>query len=203
MPEDFNGLDVFWDGHAAVRVRDGDFTLAADPSSEVSPDFSADIVLLTGEDRVDVGKLDEVCHDRTCAVIPEDAESEPPCIDVERIRAGELIEIYGVEIEAFEAEEGLGYRFVMDGSSIYVAGKAALSEAAFDLENRVDLAFLPVTGSMDIEGAVEYAVRVKPEKVVPYLYGPPSLEDVNTRPFAAELEDRSIGSSIIDPEPKN
>lgn len=211
---EYKGLNIFWDGHASIRVNDQEFTVAIDPFSDVSPDFEADIVLITHEDsgHFDPEQLEKVCSDRTVIVLPESMEHvEVPCMDVEYIEEGEVLDIYNVEIEAIpmyneyhERGQGFGYRFVMAGRSVYVAGDTGLIDEATDLEGRVDLAFLPVEGiySMDVEGAIRMAVRAKPDMVVPYHYGGPYFEDeeVDLRSFKAELEDRNIRCEIVDPE---
>ncbi len=207
---DYQGLKVYWDGHASVRAVDGDFTVAVDPYSRVSPDFEAGIVLVTHADsgHFDPGKLEDVCGDRTCVVAPSSMEEEEiPCLDIEYVEKGEVIDIYGVEIEAVpmyndhhERGTGLGYRFVMDDTSIYVAGDTGLIDEVREIEGNVDIAFLPVEGvfTMDVEDAVKMAVRVKPDVVVPYHYGEPFFDDsINLKGFASELEDRNIRCKVL------
>ncbi len=212
MEMDHNGIEINWDGHSSVRFVDNGFTVAADPYSEVSPEFEADIVLVTHRDEghFDPEMLEKVCEDRTCLVVPESMNGlELPCMDVEYIEEGEVVDIYGVEIEAVpmyndshDKGEGLGYRIVMDGNAFYIAGDTGLIEEVDDLENRVDVAFLPVDGvfTMDFKEAVKMSVRIRPEVVVPYHYGPPFFEGVNPQSLKAELEDRSIRCEILESE---
>lgn len=208
---EYKGIDIRWDGHSSLRFEDNGFTVAVDPYAKVSDSFGADIVLVTHEDdgHFDPEMLEEVCEDRTCLVLPRCMDHlEVPCKDVEYIEEGEVLDIYGVEIEAVpmyneyhERGKGFGYRFVMDNNSFYVAGDTGLIDEVGDLEKRVDVAFLPVDGkfTMDVEEAVKMAVRIRPEKVVPYHYGEPFFKDVNIKSFSGELEDRSIKCEIIDP----
>lgn len=207
----YRGLEIFWDGHASIRAVDDGFTVAVDPFSEVSPDFQADIVLVTHEDEghFDRDKLDDLCGSGTVLVLPESMkEVDVPCMDVEYLKEGEVVDIYNVEVEAtpmynshHERDEGVGYRFVMDGRSIYVAGDISLMDEAAELEGRVDVAFLPVEGSftMDVEEAIKMAVRIKPEAVVPYHYGEPFFtnREIDLRGLKAELEDRNIKCEIL------
>lgn len=205
---------VFWDGHASVRVEDNGFTVAVDPFKEVSPDFSADIVLVTHGDpgHFDPGKIEDICSGSTCVVVPEGIdEAEVPNRDVEVIEEGESIDVFGVEIEAIpmynehhQRGKGAGFRFMMGDTSFFAAGDTGLTDEMFELENRVDVAFLSVEGdrTMGASDAVKAAVRIKPDMVVPYHYGEPLLSDrnVDLRGLKAELEDRNIECKLMDPE---
>ncbi|MFB6207757.1 MAG: MBL fold metallo-hydrolase [Candidatus Nanohaloarchaea archaeon] len=210
---EYNGFEIFWDGHASVRIVDEGFTVAVDPYSEVSPDFTADLVLLTHDEEghYDRGKIRDVATGRTCVVAPSSMDSEDiPVDDVEYIREGEHLDVFGIEIEGvpmYNEEhprgEGLGYRFVMRGNSFYIAGDTGLYREAIELENRVNVAFLPVDGvdTMDVEEAVKLGVKVKPDLVVPYHYGKPFFDSgSDTQAFKAELEDRSLRCEVIEPE---
>lgn len=206
---DYNGIEVCWDGHASLRFIDHDFTVAVDPNSAVSPEFEADIVLVTcGEEGYfDQEKIEEICGSSTCVILPKPLEGEIDCSDVEFIEEGETVDIYNVEIEAIpmynehhERGEGNGYRFVMGKNSFYVAGDTGFFEDAQDLENQVGMAFLPIDGefTMDTEDAVKVAKRMKPSVVVPYHYGEPFLDEVNPRPLKAALSDVNIECIILD-----
>ncbi|MEF8880689.1 MAG: MBL fold metallo-hydrolase [Candidatus Nanohaloarchaea archaeon] len=209
---EFKDFRVFWDGHASVRVADNGFTVAVDPFSSSFTDYEADIVLVTHRDvgHYDVDALEEVQGERTVFVFPHSFD-DVPFKDAEFLKAGETIDIYGVEIEAVHMYndehvrgEGRGYRFSMADKSFYVAGDTGLTEEMRDLENRVDLAFLPVEGeyTMDVQEAVRAAVRVKPGIAVPYHYGEPFFaeKEMNAQEFKAELEDRNIKCRILDRE---
>lgn len=208
---EYNGFDIFWDGHASVRVVDDGFTVAVDPCSEVSPDFTADLILLTHDDEghYDREKIESVAKERTCVVAPQSMEDRDfPVEDVEFITEGEYLDVFGIEIEGvpmYNEEhprgKGVGYRFVMRGNSFYVAGDTGLYREAIELENRVNVAFIPVDGveTMDIEDAVRLSVKVKPDIVVPYHYGEPFFDtDSDTQAFRAELEDRSLRCEVLE-----
>lgn len=209
---EYDSITIRWDGHASLRFIDNGFTVAVDPYSSVSPGFEADIVLITHkhEGHFDPGKLEQVCGDGTCVVVPESiSDSEIPCSDVEVIEEGETIDVYNVEVEAVpmynehhDRGEGVGYRFVMAGNRFYVAGDTELIEEVHDLEGRVDVAFLPIDGvyTMNIEEAVQLAARIKPEIVVPYHYGEPFFGEKNTQPLETALEDRSVRCEVLEPE---
>ena len=206
---DYGDFDVFWDGHASVHVSDNGFTVAVDPYSKVDTDFTADIVLITHSDEghYDEEALRSVCSERTVFVCPESMK-ELPFADTESLKAGEHIDIYNVEIEAVPAYnehhtrgEGVGYRFVLGDTSFYVAGDTGLTEDMRSLEKRVDLAFLPIEGeyTMDVDDAVQAAVRIKPKLVIPYHYGEPFFpgKGPEAKEFKAELLDRNIDCKIL------
>lgn len=198
---DFRGFDVEWCGRGSVCVSDNGFSVAVDPFP-AGRGFEADIVLVTCEaegysDEV----LDEVRKERTVFVFPESFDGGVSFRDTEFLEVGEAIDVYGVEIEAVPLEKegssdsgGVGYRFSMKDTSFYVAGNTGLFEGVRDLENRVDLAFLPVEEGMEVEDAVRAAVRVKPDLAVPYFFR--SMRDA--KKFMAELEDRSIDCRILE-----
>lgn len=211
---DYRDFKVFWDGHASVRVEDDGFTVAVDPYSKVNTDFTADIILLTHDDagHYDPEALEQVEGPRTVLVAPESMKDKDfPVRDVEYIAEGEHLDIYSVEIEAVpmfnkhhERGNGVGYRFVMRDKAFYVAGDTGLQDELRELENRVNVAFLPVEGvyTMEVEEAIKAAVKVKPDIAVPYHYGRPFFQDVEVdlRGFEAELVERNIGVEVLDSE---
>ncbi|MFB6175384.1 MAG: MBL fold metallo-hydrolase [Candidatus Nanohalobium sp.] len=212
---EYQDFDVHWDGHASVRVEDKGFTVAVDPYSKTFTDFEADIILVTHEDagHFDPEAIEKVKGPRTVLVAPESMKNEEfPVRDVEFISEGEHLDIYNVEIEAVpmfnedheRGNNGVGYRFVMRDRAFYVAGDTGLQDELRELENRVNLAFLPVDGvyTMDVEEAIKAAVRIKPDIAVPYHYGRPFFEEVEVdlRGFEAELVERNIGVEVLDSE---
>jgi len=211
---DYQDFKVFWDGHASVRVEDEGFTVAVDPFSEADTGFTADIILITHSDagHFDRQAIDEIKGPRTVLVAPETMSDEDfPVRDVEYISEGEHLDIYSVEIEGvpmFNDEhprgQGVGYRFVMRDKAFYVAGDTGLQDELRELENRVNVAFLPVDGvyNMGVEEAIKAAVRIKPDIAVPYHFGEPFFEDVEVdlRGFKAELVERNIGVELLNSE---
>jgi hypothetical protein len=192
-----NGFEVFWDGGASLRVRDREFTVAVDPGPH-SPRFEAGIVLITGEECFDFEALKNVCGRGTCVVLPNSlSDREVPCQDVEFVAAGETLDIFSVEIETLESGEGLSYRFDMQGTSFYATGDSGFREDVIELENRVDLAFLQASTEVDSEDVVRTAVRIKPDIVVPYLFGSGLGEGLNQDNLKADLEDRNIACRFI------
>lgn len=209
---DYEGFEIHWDGHASVRIEDNGFTVLVDPFRKVSPDVDADLVLITHDDtgHYDSNFIDKVCSENTCVVVPESMENENiPCQDVEYVSEGEIIDVFGIEIESvpmanqeIEHSSGNGYRFVMRDTCFYIAGDTGLIEEAYDLEGRINVAFLPVDGkyTMDVDEAVKMAVRIKSEITVPYHYGEPFFKRSGTdlRALKAELDDRNLRCEILE-----
>lgn len=191
---EYGRFDVFWNRDSSVRVRDKEFNVAVDPNEDFQ-DFEAGIVLITREDSFDFDVLKEICGRGTCAVLPASlSELEVPCVDVEYLKPGEKIDIFGVGIEALEGGD-LAYFFDMQGTSFYVSGGSGYREKLIELENRVDVAFLEASGDLDKKDIVRTAVRIKPDLVVPYMY---RNESVNLDGLKAELEDRNISCLSVD-----
>ena len=209
---EYDGFNIHWDGHASVRIEDNGFTVLVDPFGEVSPGTEAELVLITHSDvgHYDREELESACSGNTCVILPESMEGKDvPCQDVEYISEGEVIDVFGIEIESVPMYnedhprgEGTGYRFVMRDTQFYVAGDTGLIDEAYELEGRTDLAFLPVDGefTMDVEDAVKMAVRIKPEITVPYHYGEPFFDrrDTDLRALKAELEDRNLRCEVLE-----
>ena len=209
---EYEGFEIHWDGHASIRIVDDGFTVLVDPYSEVSPDVNADLILITHEDtgHFDAEFIEKVSSESTCVVVPESMEDyDIPSQDVEYVSKGEVIDVFGIEIESVpmynnegQHSEGNGYRFVMRGTSFYAAGDTGLIDEAYSLEGRINVAFLPVDGkfTMDVDEAVKMAVRIKSEITIPYHYGKPFFERSGTdlRGLKAELEDRNLRCEILE-----
>jgi len=188
----YNGFEVFWDGGGSVRIRDNEFTVAVDPTEDFSPNFEAAIVLITGEEGFNREKLKSVCGRGTCVVLPEAMQGRKvPCPDVEFVKPESIVDIYNVEIEPLETDRGLCYRFDMRGTSFFASGDTVDVGEILRFENRVDLAFLSASDGVDLDEVIRLAVKLKPEKVLPYFYSDRGLDG-----FQAELEDRNISCEV-------
>ncbi|EGQ43034.1 MAG: hypothetical protein J07AB43_10230 [Candidatus Nanosalina sp. J07AB43] len=168
---------------------DQEFTVAVDPVSDVSGDFEAAIVLITCREGFDPEKLSKVCGRGTCVVLPEKMKDEMiPSNDKEFVSPGDVIDIYGVLIEAVKSGDTLSYRFNMKDSSFLVSPSPTDLENVRSLENTANVAFLSTSSDIDLDKVVRNAVKLKPEVVIPYRYhGERSLDG-----FKTELEDRNI-----------
>lgn len=205
---EFRDIDLSWDGHGSIHVSDNGFTIAVNPISDFYNNFKADIVLITSlkDDYFDISALKDVKGDKTVFVFPKSLDNVP-FRDVEFLEPGERIDVYNVEIEGVgynkdNFEDGLGYRFVLNNVSVYVAGDTEYFDGLIDLEKRVDVSFLPIDGvnCMDVDDAVDAAVKIKPSLVIPYHYGGPFLEDPENevKEFKAEMKYRGIKCKVLE-----
>ena len=190
---EYDVFDISWDGGRSLRVTDNEFTVAVDPQKDFSPNFEAAIVLITCEEGFDQEKLAEVCGRGTCVVLPEGmGDKMVPSQDVEYVRPGEELDIYNVFIQARKSDGSITFRFSMRNSSFLVSADSTKIEDVLDLEDTVDLAFLSAREDEDLDEIVRNAVKIKPNRLIPYLFeGKRSLEG-----FKAELEDRNIECTL-------
>lgn len=204
---DYKGFDINWDGHGSVRVNDEDFSVCVDPFHTVTPeDADAGIILVTSEltGYYDEKAIQDLSSSGTCVVLPEFMKPRKvPFEDVEYIAPGEVIDIYGVEIEAVKTtdKDGVSYRFRMSKTDFYVSGDTGFVEDLIDLDGRVDVAFISLDGVNDKKNDefVKMAVRMKPSLVIPYLYGEPIFDELGRRPYEIQniIEDRNMKCKVL------
>lgn len=167
-------MDMEWEGFEIVRddgsflIQDGDFSIGVDSENYPVIQLLTDEFVESGE--VTTGKED----------LDVDGDFEP-------LEPGNVVDIYGVVIRAFEGES-LSYWFKMGSKSFYFSSRPGEKDGVDRLENSVDVAFLEVD-----DESIEEAVKIKPRLVIPY--GFDSERDVEQ--FALELRDRSIDVKII------
>jgi len=188
---DYEGFRICLENEGSVKVVDEGFRLYVDPQESGA---KADLILITGEESYSYDAVDSLCGDSTCVVVPASLEGDVPCRDTERIKVGEVMDIFGVEVEAHSLGGNLGYRFVMREKGFYVSGDTSSIENSQALEGRVSICFLSLK-QLDPEDIVKAAVRIKPDLTVPYLYRECKSSDLKA--LSAELEDRSIECSIL------
>ena len=188
---DYRDFDIYVDEGKTVTVVDKGFTVSVDPQENFSKS-SADLILVTSEEHYNHSTVERLCGKNTCVVVPSSLEEDIPCQDTERIQTGEVMDIFGIEVEAHSLGDGIGYRFVMRGTSFYVSGDTDSIENSQELESRINICFLSLK-DLEPEEVVKAAVRIKPEKTVPYLFGG---EEPDLKGLSAELEDRSVDCSI-------
>lgn len=163
-----------WEGFEVLR-EDDSFSVS-DNGFSVGVNFSdrSDIQLLSSEARGD-GEV---------IVGSKGLEVEG---DFEPVGPGEIIDIFGVMIRAFEGDS-LSYWFKMGSKSFYFSSSPGKDGDMDWLENSVDLAFLKVD-----EDSIQEAVKIKPRVIVPYGFE----NESDALEFQAELEDRSFDVRII------
>jgi len=205
----FDGFDICWNGLASVGVVDEGFSVVVNPCGDLG--FSrADLVLITSDSCYDRSLVEELCGDGSCVVLPASMDDVGlDCDDVEFLNGHTVVDIFGVEVESIPLYDkdgvecgGLGYRFMMRGKEFYVAGDTGLGEDLWDLEDKVDLSFLPLKGvntGESFKTVIQTAVRIKPEVVIPYYYNEYTLHENDLRTVQAELEDRNIKCELVKP----
>jgi len=163
-----------WEGFEILR--EGDSFSVSDDGFSVGVDSpsSSDIQLLSSEG---IGDGEVIVGREGLSV---DGDFEP-------LGPGDIIDIFGVMIRAFEGED-LSYWFKMGSKSFYFSSRPGKNGDVAWLENKVDLAFLKVD-----EASIKEAVKVKPRIIVPYGFDARS----EVEEFKARLEDRSFDVRII------
>lgn len=201
---DFRDFEVLWNGKGSVVLNDSGFSVVVDPVIDIS--FEPDIVLITGREYSDFGinLLKNMESDKTVFVFPEDFDEEGVLRDTEFVNPSEVMDIYGVEIEPLPVNysgkggSGLSYLVKMGETSFYIGGLNSTVRDLGSLENRVEMAFLPLDSS-DIDIPIRSAVKIKPDIAIPYLYDYSDSEaHTDAKKFRAELEDRNIKCEILE-----
>lgn len=201
---EFRDFEVLWNGSGSVVLNDSGFSVVVDPLTDIG--FEPDIVLITGREYsdFDINVLKNLESDKTVFVFPEDFDQDGVLRDTEFVNPSEVMDIYGVEIDALpanyrsEGDSGLSYLVKMGETSFYIGGLNSTVRDLDSLENRVDMAFLPLDAT-DIDTSVRSAVKIKPDTTVPYLYDSSDSEArTKAKKFKAELEDRNIKCEIVE-----
>ncbi len=88
----------------------------------------------------------------------------------------------------------MGVVVTMEGLTLYYAGDTDLIEPMQKLRQRhIDVAFLPIGGTytMDLNEAVEAAITISPEVVIPVHYNHVKGTEVDPMTFQREVESKS------------
>lgn len=163
-----------WEGFSIVREEDS-FTVSDDDFSVGVDSDAYPVIQLVSDGVVEEGEV-------TAGTEGLDVQG-----DFEPMSPGDIIDIFGVMIKAFEGER-LSYWFKMGSKSFYFSSMPGESGDMGWLENNVDLAFLKVD-----EASIKEAVKVKPRVVIPYGFD----NQGEAEEFAAKLRDRSFDVKII------
>ena len=175
---------VKWLGHSSFQLNIDNLVVYVDPYEGDYTD-KADAIIISHEhhDHCDPSKIEEVRKEETAIIAP------PTCSSrirgkVTAMKAGEKTAIGGIEVEAVQAYNnkrfrspgtpfhpkgsGLGYLITANGKTVYFAGDTDLVPEMNGLRN-VHLAILPIGGTftMDVPEAVEAALTIKPQVVIP------------------------------------
>ncbi|MGD0272608.1 MAG: MBL fold metallo-hydrolase [Gaiellaceae bacterium] len=176
------------------------------------PMEKADLILIThGDfDHMNPATIERIRDERTRVLAP------PPCASslggyADPVSEGDELTIAGVSIEvvpAYNTPEGrstnkhhlrgesVGYVIGVGGKRLYHAGDTDLIPEMSELGNP-DIAFLPVGGTytMDIDEAVEAALRIEPGLAVPMH----TRQQADPHEFVRKLERHRAGIRAIAP----
>jgi L-ascorbate metabolism protein UlaG (beta-lactamase superfamily) len=173
--------DIHWLGHDAFKVV-GDKVIYTDPF-KIKRSEKADVILITHEhyDHCSPEDVKKLQGPGTVVVCPADCAKQLSG-EIKVIKAGDTINVGGVEIEAVPSyntnkqfhtkDRGwVGYIFTVKGQRIYIAGDTDYIPEMKTF--RADIALLPVSGTyvMTAEEAVRAALDIKPKIAIPMHYG--------------------------------
>ncbi len=175
---------VKWLGHSSFQLNIDNLVVYVDPYEGDYTD-KADAIIVSHEhhDHCDPSKIEEVRKEETAIIAP------PTCSSrirgkVTAMKAGEKTAIGGIAVKAVQAynvkrfrspgvtfhpkNSGLGFLITAGGKTVYFAGDTDLIPEMKELGN-VNLAILPIGGTytMDVPEAVEAALTIKPQVVIP------------------------------------
>ncbi|MDY6770287.1 MAG: MBL fold metallo-hydrolase [Candidatus Nanohaloarchaea archaeon] len=222
FPELVDGVEVYWLGHAAVKLVDSDDqAFYIDPWSEVMHEAdehpAADIIVATHDhrDHFDVKAIQAVKKPGTMLVCTEESvEQVPEDVSHKVIAPDRSVTVHGKRIRGVPAynvdkfreagvpyhEEGFGVGVVfdVDGVTVYHAGDTDPIPAMAELPD-IDLAFLPVGGTytMDQDEAVEAVQMVQPERVAPIHYGTIDGTAADVDRFADDVREQTDAEPVV------
>ena len=199
-----NSGNIFWLGHDSVRLE-GSRVIYFDPWEVKGP--PADIILITHDhyDHLDGPTVKALAKPQTQIVTEASSAARLRELGVENsitvMEPGDEIEVLGVNVKAVpsynigkdfhpRAKNNLGFIVTVDGLSLYHAGDSDFIPEMKDI--RAQVALLPVSGTyvMTWDEAVEAALAIKPDLVIPMHYGKIVGDLAMAEKFAAQLKGR-------------
>jgi len=172
---------IKWLGHASFKIKSHK-VIYIDPY-QINETETADIVLITHEhfDHYSPDDLKKIQGEKTI-IVTTPTTGEKISGNVKTIKAGEVINIEGIEIKAVPSyntnkefhpknSDKVGFIVTIDGKSVYHAGDTDVIPEMEDI--KADIALLPVSGTyvMTAEEAVKAAEMIKAKYVIPMHYG--------------------------------
>jgi len=197
---ELNGIKIFWLGHASFKIKTDNRIIYVDPYN-IFKEEQADLILITHKhfDHFDQKSIKVLSNEKTIIIGPPDKEEITPALQKAKgaspwygIKVGEKMEFDGISVEAVEAYNigknfhpkglGVGYLIEIGKKTIYHAGDTDFIPEMKSLENRVDVALLPIGGTytMDVREAVKAVKTIRPRLVIPMHYG--SLKETQADP---------------------
>ncbi|MBU0665797.1 MAG: MBL fold metallo-hydrolase [Nanoarchaeota archaeon] len=173
--------------HASFKIT-GTKIVYVDPYKLFGDFEKADLVIITHNhfDHCSVSDVKKISGDKTIIVTVPDCQSKLSGVEarsVTLVRPGDIVELFGLRIEAVPAynlnksfhpkeNEWIGVVLTIDGVRIYHAGDTDLIPEMSSLKN-IDVALLPVSGTyvMTAEEAVQAVKLINPKLAIPMHYG--------------------------------
>lgn len=188
---EYQGLEISWLGHDSFKLKKV-ITLIIDPY-KISSKEEADIVLITHEhfDHLSREDLKKVVGPQTIAISMQKCSQELSILglaDVKIVKAGDILEVKGVTIEAVESyninkfkEPGLVFHpredgnlgFVIDFGGVRVYHSGDTDDIPEMANIKADIALLPVSGTyvMTPDEATKAVMKLEPKLAIPMHYG--------------------------------
>jgi L-ascorbate metabolism protein UlaG (beta-lactamase superfamily) len=191
---------IVWLGHDGFRI-DAHKIIYIDPY-QIKSDKKADIILISHEhfDHCSPEDVKKVQKPQTVIITEKDSASKLSG-DVRIVKPGQRAAVENVTVEAVpayntnknfhpKANGWLGFIVEIDGVRVYHAGDSDFIPEMKDF--KVDIALLPVSGTyvMTAKEAVQAALAIKPQIVIPMHYGSIVGGDSDAAEFQKALKDR-------------
>lgn len=179
----FEGIEIEKFEHDTVKLKGDKKIVYIDPFKVSKEMEKADVIIITHEhydhcSEEDIAKLKKKGTQIVGAKSAMEKLGEKTALSV-----GQEKEINGVKISAVEAynigkkfhPKGLGIGVIVElcGVRVYHAGDTDFIPEMKELKGKVDVAFLPVSGTyvMNAEEAAKAAEEIKPKIAIPMHYG--------------------------------
>ncbi len=218
-----SGIKIEFLGHSGFLVSNGNGKrIAIDPYNVSDNVGKVDIILITHShyDHCSIKDIGKLAKDRTIIVTSPDGQSKITKIDgvnMQIVEVGDELEFGNVKIEALPAynvgkdfhpknEGWLGYLVKINDVVIYHAGDSdKIPEmeklTGYGKEGIEFVALLPVSGTyvMNVEEAVEVALMLKPDLVIPMHYGAGVAGTVeDAKRFVELCKEKGLRAEILD-----
>jgi len=195
-------MKIQWLGHATFRIETKGKIIYIDPYVLPKNSPLADMILITHDhfDHLDKGKIGEIRKPGT--VFVGNKKTAKSFGEITIIDYWETKDFNGIKVTAVPGyntnkrfhQKGNVSGFILEseGKRVYHAGDTDLIPEMNKLEN-IDVALLPIGGTytMDMEEAVEAALIIRPEMVIPMHYNTIQGTEANPEEFRRMLSENS------------